>query len=176
MISLTKNGKATWAVALSLVLLVTLTAPCLAWKSSRLGVSFIPPRGWKQIEDEQHEATFIAPEEVGHRSIISLKVVELEEAEPEGKMADELSDKYMAALQQRFTHFKLIGETDTKVNGYWCHRLTFRAQEEEYHMQMTNILFIKGKKAYSFLYMSKPDTYNNHIKEFDKMIKTVNFI
>ena len=75
MTSLTKNGKAAWAVALSLILLVTLAAPCLAWKSSRLGVSFIPPRHWKQIEDEQHEATFIAPEEVGHRSVISFMLV-----------------------------------------------------------------------------------------------------
>ncbi len=176
MISLTKNSKTIWAAALSLVLLITWAAPCLAWKSSRLGVSFVPPRGWKQVEDEEHEATFIAPEEVGYRSLISLKVVELEVAEPAGKMADELSDKYITALQQRFTHFKLIGETDTKVNGHWCHRLTFRAQEDEHHMQMTNVLFIKGKKAYSFLYMSKPNTYNNHIKSFDKMIKTVNFI
>ena len=176
MISVTKNGKTVWAAALSLILLITLAAPCFAWKSSRLGVSFIPPRGWKQIDDGEHEATFIAPEEVGHRSVISLKVVELEAAEPAGKMSDELSDKYIAALQQRFTHFKQIGEADVKINGHWCHRLTFRAQEDEHHMQMTNVLFIKGKRAYSFFYMSKPNMYNNHIKSFDKMVKTVNFI
>ncbi|MGM9999098.1 MAG: hypothetical protein ACI38Q_06870 [Candidatus Bruticola sp.] len=159
-----------------LLLVWAVAVPAFAWKSSRLGVSFVPPHGWKQVGKAENEVTFIAPEEEGYRCVIFMKVAELDEAEPEGRLSDELSEKYMAHLQQRFTHFKRIGEADVQINGHWMHRLTFRAQEGDHHMQMTNVLCLKGRRAYSFSYMSKPGSYEKHIKVFDSMLKTVKFL
>ncbi|MGM9991873.1 MAG: hypothetical protein ACI376_03355 [Candidatus Bruticola sp.] len=163
-------------LAVIVLLVWAVSIPAFAWKSSRLGVAFVPPASWKQVSQAENSVTFIAPEEEGYRCVIYMKVAELDEAETEGRLSDELSEKYMAHLQQRFTHFKRIGEADVQINGHWMHRLTFRAQEGDHHMQMTSVLCLKGRRAYSFAYVSKPVNYSKYIKAFDKMLKTVRFI
>lgn len=150
-----------------------MSAPARAWGDADSAVSFDDPKGWNAVEPKPGSlAAYVSPRVPGRRAVISLTSVKLEDVDGDGSLDDDVF-RYTEEVSGRFDHFKKIGEADVRVGGHSAHRLTFRAQKDKHHMQVTSVMVIDGLKAYMFIYSSNPKTYNDHIADFNKMLDTV---
>jgi hypothetical protein len=102
------------------------------------GVDLTVPSDWVRVEPDAFPVAFVAPEEHGYRTTLTLSNAGFDPPTPEGLAAVLAATR--AGQREEYDGFELLGEEETEVDGRWAYLERYRWNATEPAASVTQVL------------------------------------
>lgn len=136
---------------------------------STLGVRFIPPEGWQEVEapHESEDGLGIFLTHPQQKAVISIVWNK--------RLGTDQDSFHSALIEYRDTvknTAKLISEEETTFSRVPCYVFVVELNLTTGKKRVKDYVFFKNGKAYTLTYTAPIEEFNNHLPIFEKMLET----